>query len=111
MFLCLMINLFCSDFLDKYVKEKRRCDVVIGVGEVLREAREVDILVECYGCGTPANLCTFSNLDVPGFPMQHVHWIRYTCYMGTVPAFRFIAKFDFFEKGCKGKEISYSPCC
>ena len=95
MFLYLMINLFCSDFLDKYVKEKRQCDVVIGVGEVLREAREVDILVECYGCGTPTNLCTFSKLDVPGFPMLHVDWIRCTCCMGTVPALRFIAKCVF----------------
>ena len=64
MFLYLMINLFCSDLLDKYVKEKRQFDVVMGVGEVLREEREVDVLVECYGCGTRTNLCTFFNLQV-----------------------------------------------
>ena len=105
MFLYLMINLFCSDLLDKYVKEKRWCDIVLGVGEVVREAREVDILVECYGCGTPTNLCTFSNLHVPGFPMQHVDWIRCTCCMGTVPALTYVAQFDFLKKAVKGKRF------
>ena len=105
MFLYLMINLFCSDLLDKYVMEKRQCDVVIGVGEVLREAREVDILVECYGCCTPTNLCTFSNLHVPGFPMQHVDWIRCTSCMGTVPALRYVAKFGILKKAVKGKRF------
>ena len=105
MFLYLMINLFCSDLLDNYVKEKRWCDVVIGVGEVLRDARGVDVLVECYGCDTPTNLCTFSNRHVPGFPMQHVDWIRCTHCMGTVSTFRYIAKFDFLKKAVKGKRF------
>ena len=101
MFLYLILNLFCSDLLDKYMREKRWCDVLIGVGEVLREAREVNVLVECYGCGTPTNLCTFSNLHVPGFPMQHLDWIRCTCCMGTVLALKFVAKFDFLKKALK----------
>ena len=105
MFLYLMINIFCSDLLDKYVKEKRQCDIVLGVGEVVREAREVDILVKCYGCGTPTNLCTLSNLHVPGFLMQHVDWIRCTHSMGTVPALRYVAQFDFLKKAVKGKRF------
>ena len=105
MFLYLITNLFCSDLLDKYVREKRQCDVVIGVGEVLREAREVDILVEWYGCGTPTNLCTFSNLHVPDFPMQHVDSIKCTCCMSAVPALEFVAKFDFLKKVLKGKRF------
>ena len=80
-----------------------QCDIVLGVGEVVTEAREVDILVECYGCGTPTNLCTFSDLHVPGFPMQHVDWIRCTCSMGTVPALRYVAEFDFLKKAMKRK--------
>ena len=86
------------------MREKRQSDIVIGVEEVIREAREVDILVKCYGCGTPTNLCTFSNLHVPSFLMQHVDWIRCTCCMGTVPALSL-----FFEKGCEEKDISCSP--
>ena len=101
----LIINLFCSDLPGKYIREKRQSDIVIGVGKVMREAREVDILVECYGCGTPTNLCTFSSLHVPSFPMQHVDWIRCTFCMGTVPALRFIAQFDFLKKAVKGRRF------
>ena len=40
-----------------------------------------------------------------GFPVQHVDWIRCTCCMGTVPALRYVAKFDFLKKAVKGKRF------